>query len=112
MMTGGPHFKPARPPVSISVRGDIAEIWRGDTQLGLLYQWTVHGSKDDWKGEANKYRMHSTGGGEVELRLFLTAPGGAVLAMIGYGHILGAPVPDGEMHKTAVAIRGTRLEVA
>lgn len=103
---------PTKPAVTTSIRGDIAEVWRGDRQLGLLYQWTIHGSNGDWKGEANKYRLHSAGGGEVELRLFLTAPGGAVLTILAGGHILGDPVPDGEIHKEAVSLRGTRLEVA
>ena len=99
----------ARPPVAASFRGDIAEVWRGDTQLGLLYQWSVHGSNGEWSGEAAKYRLHSVGGGEVEIRLFLTA---LRLTLIGKGHILGDPVPDGELHKTAIAIKGTGLEVA
>ena len=103
---------PSRPNVTTSIRGDIAEVWRADKQLGLLYQWTIHGTNGDWNGEANKYRLHSVGGGEVELRLFLTAPGGAVLTILAAGHILGDPMPDGEIHKTAVALKGTRLEVA
>ena len=103
---------PAKPTVTTSVRGDIAEVWRGDVQLGLLYQWTIHGSNGEWTGEANKYRLQSAGGGEVELRLFLTAPGGAVLTIIAAGHILGDPMPDGEIHRASVALRGTRLEVA
>lgn len=102
----------ARPVVTTSVRGDIAEVWRGETQLGLLYHWTLHGSNGDWKGEANKYRLHAVGGGEVELRLFLTAPGGAALTLMARGHILGDPVPDGEIHKESVGLRGTQLEVA
>ena len=103
---------PTKPNVTTSIRGDIAEVWRGDTQLGLLYQWTIHGTNGNWDGDANKYRLHSSGGGEVELRLFLTAPGGARLTVIAHGHLMGDQMPDGELHRESVKLRGTRLEVA
>ena len=101
-----------RPPVGISVRGDIAEVWRGEEQLGLLYQWTIHGHQNQWDGDALKYRLTGGEGGEVELRLFLSAPGGAVLSLIAHGHLAGSFTADGELHKQAVRLKGTRLEVA
>lgn len=101
-----------RPPVGISVRGDIAEVWRGETQLGLLYQWTIHGHANSWDGDALKYRLTGGEGGEVELRLFLSAPGGAVLELKAFGHLAGSFTADGELHKQAVRLKGTRLEVA
>lgn len=107
---GAPSIR-FRPPVGISVRGDIAEIWRGEEQLGLLYQWTIHGHANSWDGDALKYRLTDQGG-EVELRLFLSAPGGAVLQLTAYGHLAGSITADGELHKQAVRIKGTRLEVA
>lgn len=103
---------PTKPNVTTSIRGDIAEVWRNGAQLGLLYQWTIHGTNGQWTGEANKYRLHAVGGGEVEMRLFLTAPGGAVLTVLAYGHLMGDPIPDGEIHRESVSLRGTRLEVA
>lgn len=101
-----------RPPVGISIRGDIAEVWQDETQLGLLYQWTIHGSNNKWDGDALKYRLTGGESGEVELRLFLSAPGGAVLELKAYGHLASPFTADGELHKQAVRIKGTRLEVA
>lgn len=103
---------PTKPNVTTSIRGDIAEVWRGDTKLGLLYQWTIHGTNGEWTGDALKYRLQSAGGGEVELRLFLTAPGGAALTILAHGHLVGDQAADGELHREAVSLRGTRLEVA
>ena len=101
-----------RPPVGISIRGDIAEVWRADEQLGLLYQWTIHGNNNKWDGDVLKYRLTGGEGGEVELRLFLSEPGGAVLQLKAYGHLVGNLTADGELHKQAVRLKGTRLEVA
>lgn len=101
-----------RPPVGISIRGDIAEIWRGEAKLGLVYQWSIHGHSSNWEGDALKYRLISQGGGEMEFRLFLSAPGGAVLQLTAFGHIAGDITADGELHKQAVKLKGTRLEVA
>lgn len=98
--------------VGISIRGDIAEVWQGEEQLGLLYQWTVHGHNGKWDGDALKYRLTGGEGGEVELRLFLTAPGGAVLQLKAFGHLMGLLNADGELQKQPVRLKGTRLEVA
>ena len=101
-----------RPQVGVSIRGDIAEVWREDEQLGLLYQWTIHGHAHKWDGDVLKYRLTGGEGGEVEIRLFLSAPGGAVLTLKAYGHLASDFTADGELHKQAVRLKGTRLEVA
>jgi len=107
--TGG--FKAAKPSVAISLRGDIAEVWSEGERIGLLYQWSVHGQAGKWTGDALKYRIEKQSVGEVELRLFLRSPGGSI-ELIAYGQIADETVVDGELHKKAVRIKGTRLEVA
>ena len=100
-----------RTPLGFSGRGDIAEVWREDKKLGLLYQWYVHGDGVQWEGDALKYRLDETGGGEVEFRFLLTAPG-IVLNMVAFGHLASEVTADGELHKQAVKLKGTRLAVA
>jgi len=75
-MPAGGQFR-VRPPVGVSLRGDIAEVWANDERAGLLYQWTVHGSGAKWEGDALKYRIERQFGGEIELRLFIRNVSGA-----------------------------------
>lgn len=109
-MPAGGQFR-VRPPVGVSLRGDIAEVWANDERAGLLYQWTVHGSGSKWEGDALKYRIERQFGGEIELRLFLRNVSG-VVELRAYGHIVGDVEADGVMHKSPLRIKGTRLEVA
>lgn len=101
-----------RRPTPYAGRGDIAEVWRGDRKIGVLYQWSAHGSAVDWEGDALKYRLSESGGGEVEIRLLHTSPSGTTLQLSAFGHIASAVEADGELHKQAVRIKGTRLEIA
>lgn len=102
---------PTKPNVTNALRADIVEVWRGDTKLGQLYQVRVVGANGAWTGDALKYRLNANGGGEVELRIFLTAPWGRI-DVLALGHLLGDQVADGELHASPVTLRGTRLEVA
>lgn len=107
--TGG-LFRP-RPPVGVSLRGELAEVWRGETKIGLLYQITMHGAQGDWEGDAWKYRFEEEPAGEVEVRLFL-GQGTVRLEIRAMGHIAGDVVADGELHRESLRLKGTEIAVA
>lgn len=106
------EVRPATAPSHTNkIRADIAEVWRGGSKIGLLYQVFINGANGAWSGDALKYRLDSAGGEEVELRFTLNAPG-MVIHHVAAGHLVGDLVADGELHREGCALKGTRLEVA
>ncbi len=111
-MVAEPQFKAAAPP-PINLKGRDADIWLGESKIGVLFRWQVKGSREKWEGEAERYALPvGFPGGAVEFRFVLKFHGEPVLELRGSGHLLEPFIADSQTHREKVCMKGTRLEVA
>jgi hypothetical protein len=90
------------------MRGDIAEVWQGDRQVGLLFRWALSGFDGKWDGAASKHRFESDfDGQEAEIRFQIE---NMPWELRGTGHVIDAQL-DGATHHETVLLKGTRLWV-
>lgn len=103
-------FDPAKP--NINLRGRDAKVYRDGAQIGVLFRWQLKGSSVDWEGSAERYALPvGYPGGEADIVFVLAFHGDPVMELRGRGHLLEPYVADSEVHREAIAIRGTHLEV-
>lgn len=89
--------------------GDVAEVWSGDRKVGVLFGWTLSGANGAWEMEAGKQALDPQfEGGEVEIRMFITARSERVFQIRGVGHLRDW-VADGTQHRQVVTAKGVRL---
>lgn len=111
-MGGGVPTRQRTPPPT-NFKGRDAEIWLGESRIGVLFRWQIRGSKDDWEGEAERYALPvGFPGGAVEFRFVLKFHGETVGVLTGRGHLLQPFIADSQTHRERVCMKGTQLEVA
>jgi hypothetical protein len=101
-------WRGSRQASGIKSEGDVAEVWQGGRQVGLLFRWKVNGFDGRWDGSAVKHRFDAGfDQGEVEFRFQLE---GLPFELRGFGHVRGQ-ISDGATHHEPVDLKGTRLWV-
>lgn len=101
----------SRPPTDSKFAGHAAEVWQGEAQIGLLYEWSVQGRENNWAGEAARYCFQKSAVGEVSIRFFVRV-GGDWMELRGRGHVMGKYAADGVTHRQPLKLKGTALAVA